>query len=107
VVGSLQEELEVVEISGVGVDGVVVGNVVAVIFKWRGKERHKPDRVYAKLLKIVELLGQAAKIADAVAVGVEKRADVDLVNDRILVPEAVLSCCQDLFSRRLSKIVQA
>ena len=98
---AFKKELEVVKISVVGVDGVVVGDVIAVVFQRRGKERHEPDRIDAQLLKIVEFLGQATKIADTVAVGVEKRADVDLVDDCILVPEAVLSCSQALFSRWL------
>ena len=40
--------------------------------------------------KIGELLGEAAKIAYAVAVSVEERADVHLVDHGVFVPECVL-----------------
>ena len=89
-VGGLEKELEVVEIAVAGMDGGVVGDVVAVIAQRRRKERHQPDGVDTQFLQVIELLGQAAKIADAIAVGIEKRADVDLVDDGVLVPELVL-----------------
>ena len=44
----------------------------------------------AEVLQVVELLRQAAEVADAVAVAVVEGADVDLVDDRVLVPERVV-----------------
>ncbi len=38
---------------------------------------------------MVESFGQAAEVADAVAVGVGVGLDVQLVDDRILVPERI------------------
>ena len=49
-------------------------------------ERQQPDRVDAEVLDVVELLRQPAEVADAVVVGVEERLDVQLVDDRVLVP---------------------
>ena len=53
-------------------------------------ERQQPDRVDAEVLDVVELLRQAAEVADAVVVAVEERLDVQLVDDRVLVPERVV-----------------
>jgi hypothetical protein len=39
---------------------------------------------------VVELLGEAREVADPVAVAVEERLDVRLVDDGVLVPERVL-----------------
>jgi hypothetical protein len=82
----LEENLEITQRSTVGMNGRVVGDVVAVITKWRGIEWQKPDRTDAKLMKIVELRGQAREVSDAVAVAIVKRADVELVDDGVLVP---------------------
>ena len=48
-------------------------------------------RVDAELLDVVELLDQAAKVADAVVVAVEERLDVQLVDDGVLVPERIVA----------------
>ena len=94
IVGGFEEEFKVVEIAIVRVDGRVVSDVVTVVLQRRREERHEPDGVDTQFLQIVEFLSEAAEIADAIAVGIEKRADVDLVNDGILVPECVLRRCQ-------------
>ena len=73
-----------------GWTSVVVGDVVAVVAQRRGVEGQQPDRVDAERLHVVELLGQAAEVADAVAVGVGEGLDVQLVDDGVLVPERVV-----------------
>jgi hypothetical protein len=73
----------------VGVDLVEVGDVVAAVAQRRLVERQQPDAVDPEPLQVVELLGQAAEVAGAVAVGVEEAADVDLVEDRTLEPQRV------------------
>ena len=52
----------------VGIDAAVVGDVVAVVLAGARIERQQPERVDAEVLQIVELLGQAGEVADAVAV---------------------------------------
>jgi hypothetical protein len=81
-----------------GVDAVIVGDVIAVVASRRRIERQQPQRVHAQILQIVELADQAAEIAHAVAVAVEKRLDVQLVDDGVLVPQRIFFCCH----RRLS-----
>ena len=52
------------------VDVAVVGNVVAVVAAGARIERQQPQRGDAEVVQIVEPLGQAGEIADAVAVAV-------------------------------------
>ena len=66
-----------------------VGDVVAVVAQRTRIERHHPDRVHAQVAHVVELLGETAEIADAVAVGIVERLHVELVHDRIHVPQRV------------------
>src|SRR5207249_1975845 len=70
----------------VGVHLPVGGDVVAVVPKRGWVERQQPDGGDAQVLQVVEPLGEAAEVADAVAVGVGERAHVHLVDDRVLVP---------------------
>src|SRR5579875_3513067 len=70
-------------------DVLVVGDVVAVVAQRRGIERQQPQRRDPEILQVVELLPQAAEVADAVVIGIEEGLDVQLVDDRVLVPERV------------------
>src|SRR5919198_2436066 len=63
------------------------GDVVAAVAQRRLVERQEPDAVHAEPLQVVELLGEPAEVARAVAVGVVEAADVDLVEDGRLEPE--------------------
>ena len=80
------ETLEVVVGAVVRLDPVVVADIVAVI-AGRCGHRHEPDagraevRVDARVavVDVVELLDQAAQVADAVAVAVVEGANEDLV----------------------------
>src|SRR5262249_58331671 len=49
----------------------------------------QPQRGDAEVLQVVELLGQPGEVADAVVVAVGERLDVQLVDDRRLVPGLV------------------
>ncbi len=98
VVGGVEELLEVVDGAVRGVDAVEVGDVVAVVLQRRGVHRQDPQAVDAELPHVVELRGQAGEVADAVAVGVEERLHVNLVEDRVLVP--VLHAASLLRARR-------
>ena len=75
------------------VDVVIVGDVVAVVLARRRVEGQQPDGVDAEILDVVELADQPAKVADAVVVAVEERADVHFIHDGVLVPERIL--CRD------------
>ena len=94
-----RESLEILESAVAGMNGGVVGDVVAVVAQRRREKRHQPHGIDPQLLQVVELLREAPKIADAVAVGVVESADVDLVDDGVLVPELVLRRWQVFFSR--------
>ncbi len=85
----LDEGAEVAQRAVDRIDVLVIGNVVAVVAHGRRIERQQPDRIHAEALDVVELLGQPRKIAEAVAVLIEKRFDVHLVDDGVLVPERI------------------
>ena len=71
-------------------DSGVICDVIAVVLQRRRIEGKQPNHRNAEVLQIVQFLGQPREIADAVIVAVEKGADVQLVNDRVLVPQRVV-----------------
>jgi hypothetical protein len=71
------------------IDGAILGDIVAVVAQRRGIERQDPDDADAEALDVIELLHQPCEVADAVAVGIEERLDVQLVDDGVLVPVAL------------------
>ena len=77
-------------VAEVRVDVAVVGNVVAVVAPGARIERQQPQRGDAEIAQIVEPLGEAGEIADAVAVAVLERLDVQLIDDRVLEPQPVV-----------------
>jgi hypothetical protein len=87
-VGRLGQRLEVGDGAEGGMDLAEFGDVVAVVLQGGGVDGHQPEAVDAQLLEVVELGSQADQVAVAVAAGVVEPPDVDLVEDRILVPEA-------------------
>ncbi len=60
-VGFVQERLEVLQGAVVGMDGVVVGNVIAIVAQGRGIERQEPDAVNAQFLDVIQLPVSPAK----------------------------------------------
>ena len=93
----IKEGFEIVECPVAGMDGIVVGDVVAVVAQRRWEERHEPERVNAELLQVVEPLRQANEVADAVSIAVLKRSNVHLVYDGVSVPKGVGFRGQDDF----------
>ena len=88
-VGGLEELADVVHRPVVGVDRLVVGDVVAAVAQRTRVHRQQPDAVHAEPLQVVELLRQAAEVAGAVGVAVVEAAQVDLVEERLLEPQRV------------------
>ena len=85
----LQERLEVLDRAVRRVDGRVLGDVVAIVLERRGIEGQEPEHRDAEILQVIELLPEPPEVADAVRVRVEEGADVELVDDRVLVPEGI------------------
>jgi hypothetical protein len=86
-VGGLDEVADVVDGAVVGLDREEVRDVVAAVAQRRPVERQQPDAVDAEPLQVVELLDQPAEVTGAVAVRVEERARVDLLEDGRLEPQ--------------------
>ena len=85
-----QKDSEILQRAVIGMDAGVVGDIVTVVAQRRGIKGQQPERRDAQVLEIIELFREPDKIADAVAVAVAKGAHVDLVDDRVLVPERVV-----------------
>src|SRR5207248_2642878 len=69
-----------------GIDVLVVRDIVAKIHLWRREAGRDPDGVYAKLLQIIELGGDAVQIADSIVVTVRESARINFVEDGMLPP---------------------
>ncbi len=110
--GFLDEAAEILHRPEIGVDVAVIGDVIAVVAAGGGVERQQPQRGDAEILQIPQFLGQPGKVADAVIVAVGEGLDVELVDDRILVPELVggglvgwhLLCFDDKAAIRIQRI---
>ena len=63
----------------IGMDILVVGDVIAVIRVGRGIDRAEPDAVHAQAFNIFQLVIDAVQIADPVSVTVAEAADPDLI----------------------------
>src|SRR5260370_10710218 len=85
----IEERTEIVQCAKVWINIEVMGDVVAVITKWRRIKRKKPNGRDAKLLEIIQLPDQTPEIAHSVAVAVTKGFDVQLVDDCVLVPKRI------------------
>ncbi|HEX4745370.1 MAG TPA: hypothetical protein VFU99_00675 [Gaiellaceae bacterium] len=80
------QPVEVGERPEIRVDADVVRDVVAPVDVRRGVNRIQPDPVDAQPLDVLESLGDAGEVSDAVAVRVGERPRIDLVQNRISPP---------------------
>jgi hypothetical protein len=97
-VGRMQKLAEMLQCSVAGMDCAVICDIVAIVAQRRGEERHEPYRANPQFLEVIELLFKALKITDSVPVAVVERADVHLIDDRVLVPKGILIYWQIAFS---------
>src|SRR5262245_44185168 len=65
----------------------VVRDVISIVSEGRWVHWQQPQAVNPEVPEVAELSGEALEIADTIPVAVSKRLDVQLVDDRILVPE--------------------
>jgi hypothetical protein len=72
-----------------GVDAIVVRDVVAIIAVRRRVERLEPETGDAQAVQVFQPPAQPLEIADAVPARVHVLVDVEAVQDRILVPEVL------------------
>jgi len=86
----LDQAAKVVHRSIVRMDAVVVGDVITIVAQRRGVHRQKPQTGDAEALDVRKLFDQPWDVADSIRVRIVERADVHLVDDRLLVPEGIL-----------------
>src|SRR3954454_4311562 len=80
---------EVAQRTEARIDAVVIRHVVAVIAPRRAVEGVEPDASHAQASEVGQAMGESLEVADAIAVAVLKRFDVQRVDDGVLVPEIV------------------
>ena len=97
----VEQRLEVRDGAVIVVDAHEIGDVVTVVFVRRRIHRQEPDAIDAKLLDVVEFLGHAPEVADAVVVGIEERLDGRFVEHRVLEPERIATHRASTGSRSL------
>ena len=85
----VEQRLEVHDGAVVVMDAHEIGDVVPVVLVRRGIHRQQPDAIHAKLPDVVEFLGHAPEVTDAVIVGIEERLDGRFVEHRVLEPERI------------------
>ena len=90
VMNLLQELIKVVHRPEERIDRAIVGDIVAEIGHRRGIEGRDPECVNSKLHQVIQAAQDAPQIADAVAIAVLKRPWIDLVDDRVFPPRAVV-----------------
>src|SRR5690348_7777368 len=71
-------------------DARVIGDIVSIVPQGRRVKRQKPQSGDAKILQIIELLHQPAKVPPAVTDAVVKRPNMQLIDDCVFVPRGVL-----------------
>ena len=71
------------------VDAAIVGDVVAIIQPWRWIERQQPDGVHAEIGDVVQPRDQPGEIADAIIVSIKEGFDMDLIDDRVFIPQRI------------------
>ena len=89
-VSFVQQVLEIIHRPVFGIDTVIIDDVVSMIRRG-GVDRHEPDGIDAERFEIIQFLGDAVEIADAVVVAVVERADENFVEDRGAPPVSRLS----------------
>src|SRR5574341_217936 len=84
--GLAQKNFEVLQRAVVGVNGGVIGDVIAGVAQWGRIKGQQPERGHAKILEVVQPFGYSRKVADPVSIAVTKSADMELVDDRVFIP---------------------
>jgi hypothetical protein len=67
----------------------VIRYVIPVVTQRGGVKRKEPEAIHPELLEVVESTSQPREVSNAVAVGVLKGPDVQLIKNGVLVPEGV------------------
>jgi hypothetical protein len=86
-VGGIEKLSKIVQCAVARVNTAIVRNVIPVVSEGRWVHRQQPQAINPEVPEVAELSGEALEIADTIPVAVSKRLDVQLVDDRILVPK--------------------
>ena len=85
----VEEGAEVIQRAVAGIDGEIVGNVVAIVLERRWVEREQPQGGDAEFGEVIQPINETTEIADAIAIAILEGFDVKLVNDGAFEPKGI------------------
>src|SRR5215813_2683220 len=88
--GVLHEAAKIPHGAEYRVDVAVIGDVVAIVAAGARVEGQQPKRGNAEVVQVIETFGEADEVADAVAVRILERLNMQLIDDDVLEPEFVI-----------------
>ena len=86
----LNQRVEIGQRAENRIDITIIGNVIAEILHRRLEEGREPHGIDSKRSHIVELVGDAGQIADAVTIAVGEAARIDLIDRRAAPPRSIV-----------------
>src|ERR1043166_6518603 len=84
-----EEILEVAESPEVGIDRLVIRNVIPIVAAGAWIKPQEPWGGDAEFLEIIEPGCETSEVADAIVVAVGERLDVELVDNRVFIPKII------------------
>ena len=90
-VGFSHELLEIPQHAVRGMHIEIIGDIVAVVPERRRIKGKKPDGSDSEVFEIIEFPREPLRSPDAVATAVKERLDVEFINNRVLIPERIVS----------------
>jgi type IV secretory pathway TrbF-like protein len=82
-----QQALKIVQGAQVGMHIAIIGYIIAIVLEGRRIKRQERKAIDPQVFQVVQFLDQSTKVSDPIVVAVEKRSDMEGINDTVLVPE--------------------
>ena len=89
-VSACYQTVEIIQRPKTRIDRLVIADIVAEVFVWRGIERREPDGIDPQFVQVIQPAGDAGQVAQPIPVSVSKRARVDLVNHPVAPPQEII-----------------
>ena len=84
--GCLHHLLKIFHCSVIRIHTAIIGNIVSVIYLWRGIKRSEPDSAHSQFFQIRQLRGDPPDTALPVLTGVTEGSYIYFVKNRIFPP---------------------
>jgi len=77
-------------------DVIVIGYIITIILEGRRIKGQKPESVDTQVLQVIQFLSQTDEVTYAVCIAVFKRADMQFIDNGILIPQRVIFNWKDI-----------